>query len=60
VVDALNKRISVFLFKSMDTRKNQFISILACEDLPHVVQVIVTPCMLQVLNCEEFNYQFYL
>nr|XP_018667123.2 uncharacterized protein LOC100184146 [Ciona intestinalis] len=35
---SLNKRLSLFAFKSMDRRKNQFLSILICEDLPHVVQ----------------------
>ena len=36
---ALNKRLSVYLFKSSDNRKHQFLSILLAEDLPHVIQV---------------------
>lgn len=38
---ALNKRLSVYLFKSSDNRKHQFLSILLAEDLPHVIQKAV-------------------
>jgi len=38
---ALNKRLSVFLFRSSDHRKHQFLSILLAEDLPHVIQKAV-------------------
>jgi len=40
-IKALNKRLSVYLFKSSDNRKHQFLSILLAEDLPHVIQKAV-------------------
>ncbi|CAK8685539.1 unnamed protein product [Clavelina lepadiformis] len=34
----LTKRFALFMFKSCDFRKHQFISLMVCEDLPHVIQ----------------------
>lgn len=36
--DLLIKKIAVYMFKSMEKRKKQFLSILVCEDQPHILQ----------------------
>ncbi|XP_077971037.1 uncharacterized protein LOC120346597 [Styela clava] len=36
--DVLIKKIAIYVFQSLERRKKQFLSVLVCEDQPHVLQ----------------------